>query len=278
MLPYPIRIKLKQQKRRILNKLKEVNTKKITLNDVENLLLEDFGLKGGDKIIIASSFGNLNADFTPKQLIELLQSIITTKGIIMMPYYPPGKSFEWAKSGAVFDMQLTKSSMGILTNIFSQMGGVLKSKHPTKAVCVWGDDAPYYVEDHKDSVTPFSEGSPYEKLLRNGSRSLGLGLKNIPIFHTFEDLLLFDKEIYYESEKYNLPICENGKIEYIFTYVHDDNISSSLVRAGNYVRELNCHSYKRKSIGYAFCYIIDNSDLFECCKKEFTKDNTRMKK
>ena len=77
MFPYSIRIRIKQQRRRILNKFKGTNGKKITLKDVEKILLEDFGLKGGDKIIVASSFGNLNADFTPKQLIELLQSIIT---------------------------------------------------------------------------------------------------------------------------------------------------------------------------------------------------------
>jgi len=274
ILPWSLRSKLKRQKRKTVNGLKKKQIP-ISLAQMGAILETELGICKGDKLIVASSFGNLNADFSPKELIELLQKIVTGEGIIMMPYYPPKNSSEFAKSSDVFDMQETKSSMGILTNVFSKMDNVYKSKHPTKAVCVWGKNAELIVKGHDKAKTPFYWDSPYGKLQKMGSKSLGLGLKNIPIFHLEEDVLLENKESYYYPDKYSLTVIDNGTIENVETFVHSAEIISKLKDAGDYVRNLKCKTYRQFNVGFAFCYVIDNTELFEVCSVEFMKGHTR---
>ena len=279
ILSYKQRLALKKFKRKMVNQSKGIFRKKVTLAMMENFLLKELEIKKGDRLIVSSSFGNLNATFSPKELVELLKKIVTDEGVIMMPYYPPGNSYEWARQGNIFDMQNTKSSMGILTNVFAHSEGVVKSIHPTKAVCVWGKDSKLIVSGHENSTTPFYWDSPYGKLLKLGSKSLGLGIKNIPIFHTFEDVLLCGVEDYYESEIYNLKVkIESGKIINVKTKVHDEALNARLILAGDYVKKINCTSYIRKKLGFTFCYIVGNSELFENCKIEFSNGHTRLLK
>ena len=138
IIPPVYRVKIKKLRRHTVNCFKSGSIEKTTLNDMRKLLVEEFCIAGGDNLIVSSSFGNLNADFSPKDLITLLQEIVGEEGNIVMPFYPPGNSYEWAESGQVFDMQTTRSSMGILTQVFSEMPNVYKSMHPTKAVVAWG--------------------------------------------------------------------------------------------------------------------------------------------
>lgn len=251
---------------------------KTSLAELKNILVQDFGLKKGDNIIVTSSFGNLNANYSPQDVIKLLQSIVTEEGSIMMPYYPPINSTEWAKSNNIFDMKLTKSGMGILTNIFSKMPGVVKSIHPIKAVCVWGKNANEIISNHENSTTPFYWDSPYGKYLKIHSKSLGLGLKNIPIFHTFEDVLSESYDFYYQKKKYTLFIKNGNNTFSIKTYVHDNDILDRCISAGDYVASLKCKSYKKINFGYTFLYVIDNDDLYQRLQTEFKNGNTRIRK
>ena len=63
---------------------------------MRSIIVDDLGIKKGDRIIVSSSFGNLNANFSPQELVETLMDIIGKDGVIMMPYYPPINSTEWA--------------------------------------------------------------------------------------------------------------------------------------------------------------------------------------
>lgn len=249
---------------------------KTNLEELKDVLLYEFGLKAGDRIIVSSSFGNLNGNYTPKDVVELLMEIVTPKGTIMMPYYPPTNSTIWAKENQVFDMVKTKSGTGVLTNVFSKMPGVIKTLHPTKAVCVWGKDAEELSLNHDKSTTPFYWDSPYGRLLIKGSKSLGLGLKNIPIFHTFEDVLANPYSFHYQSKKYKLKLIKEDKSEVeIETYVHDDKILDKCPAAGDYVASLHPKSFKKLKFGTAFLFTVDNNELFETVKEACLHDNAR---
>lgn len=252
--------------------------RKTSLSELKNILTSDFGLQKGDNIIVTSSFGNLSANYSPQDVINLLQSIVTEEGSIMMPYYPPMSSTEWAQTNQVFSMDTTKSGMGILTNVFSKMPGVVKSVHPTKAVCVWGKKANKLIANHENSTTPFYWDSPYGKYLKIGSKSLGLGVKNIPIVHTIEDVLSKHYYDYYQKKKYKLPM-QNGNNNFIVnTYIHDNNVLEKCISPGDYVASLNCKTYKKINFGYAFLYVIDNNDLFQRAQIEFNNGNSRIRK
>ncbi len=268
------RIAFKKWKRHI--KAFMLRGKKTTLNDLKNALVGELGIKKGDRLVVVSSFGNLNARYSPKDVIELLMSIVTEEGGIMMPYYPPTNSTIWAKEGSVFDMNETTSGMGILTNVFSIMPGVVKSIHPTKAVCIWGKDAASVAEGHEVAATPYYWGSPYGEYLKLGSKSLGLGLKNIPMVHSIEDILSDPYFFYYQKDKYCLRVRKKDGIEIkVDTLVHDEMIMEQSMSPGDFTATLNATTYKKKKFGLAFLYVVDNTDLFKEMEKAYAKGYTR---
>ncbi len=249
---------------------------KTTLVELRDVLTDDLGLKAGDRIIVSSSFGNLYADYSPQDVVKLLMEIVTEKGCIMMPYYPPTNSTIWAKENNVFDMTETKSGTGVITNVFSKMPGVVKSVHPTKAVCVWGKDASFIAEGHENSSTPFYWDSPYGKFLKMGCKSFGLGLKNIPIFHTFEDVISEPMTFHYQPEKYRLKLIKPDRSEIeVETYVHSDDVLDKCKPAGDYVARLKAKTFKKIKFGTAFLYSVDNTDLFETVRTAYANGNTR---
>lgn len=268
---------LRRFKRHLMNKFRP--RRKTSLKEMRSIIVDDLGIEKGDRIIVSSSFGNLNASFSPQEMIDMLMDIIGEDGLIMMPYYPPVNSTEWAAKHEVFNMCTTKSGMGVLTNVFSKMPSVYMSKHPTKAVCVWGKDAKDIAAGHEKSTTPFYWDSPYGRLLKQPSKSLGIGLKNIPIFHSFEDILTDPIDFYYQKEKYKLDLIDkSGNSIVVETYVHDDKVLNHCVSAGDYVRDLNCDTYRRVDVGYKIMYSISNDDLFEVCRKrQFEKGNLRYR-
>jgi len=253
--------------------------KKVSLSEIRSILVDDFGLAKGDKIIVSSSFGNLNADFSPKEMVELLMNIIGPEGLIMMPFYPPVNSTEWALKHETFDMRNNKSSMGVLTNVFAHMPDVFMSKHPIKAVCAWGKGAEDIVKDHDKSTTPFYWDSPYGRLLKIHSKSLGVGARNMLPMHTIEDVLTEPIGFYYQKEKYALDIIDkDGNRSSVTTFVHDENILSRCVSSNDYIASLNCKTFKMRKVGYQCLCTIDNDDLYNTCIEQFKKGHTRLKK
>lgn len=277
ILPPNLRSKIKKIRRRSKNAFKR-RVSKTSLEDMRYLLLDDFGIVKGDNLIISSSFGNLYADFSPKELIQLLQEIVGEEGNLVMPFYPPGNSYEWANSGQVFDMKTTCSSMGILTQVFSEMPDVYKSMHPTKAVVAWGKNAAEIVKGHEHSKTPFYWDSPYGWLLKNPSKSLGLGIKSNPMFHACEDVLSEYHVILYSKKMFSLKIAQNNNIQVVNTFVHDPMIMANLIEIGDYIRTLGLKSYTRVKIGFKYCYCLNNQELLNNCEIHFKNGNFRNRK
>lgn len=269
-----LRISVKRGKRHFKQLFSR--SKKTTIEDFRKLLVDTLGIKKGDWLLVTSSFGNLNANFSPRQAIEVLQSIVTKEGLIMMPYYPPMNSTEWAKSGQIFDMLETKSGMGVMTNIFSKMPDVHKSIHPTKAVCYWGG---YIDNQHYKSTTPFYWDSPYGELLKHGSKSLCLGVKNMPIFHTLEDILSehYDDYYYPDKKKLKVRLLDHREIV-VETYIHNPVIIDRCIPIGDYVRNINPPSYKRIPFGLKYVVLVDNKKLFNAVKEHFAKGYTRLRR
>lgn len=261
ILPSALRSYLKRSKRHCLQFL--TGAKKTTLSQLRSILLDELNLKSGDAIFVTSGFGYLNAAFTPCELIKLLQEIVTDEGIIMMPYYPPVNSEEWARSGDIFEMGRTKSGMGIVTNVFAQMPNVYMSMHPIKAVCVWGRNAEKFVCNHEKSSTPFYWDSPYGKLLKIGCKTLGLGVTNNPIFHSIEDVVSNPITKYYLPHKYRLKLKTKDDSEmWVDTFVHDSKTLSKCISSEAYIRTLKCDSYKKIDFGLSFIYFIDNKEVY----------------
>ena len=251
--------------------------RKTTLEELKRALVNELEIKAGDRILVTSSFGNLNADYTPQDVVRLLMEIVTEDGNIMMPYYPPVNSTIWAKEGKEFDMNSTPSGMGILTNVFSKTEGVVMSCHPTKAVCIWGKNAAQIAQGHESSTTPYFWDSPYGKLLKMGSKSVGLGLKHIPMGHAMEDILSTPHSYFYQKDKYRLHVIRKDRSQSeVETLVHDDDILDKCVDLRDYAESLKAKSYKKIDFGLAVLYSVDNTDIMEEMSKAFDRGYTRI--
>lgn len=274
ILPQEFRSKLKRYRRIFTNNMRR-NLPKTTIEELRRVLKVELGIKKGDKILVSSSFGNLNADYSPQDVINLLKDLVGEQGVIGMPYYPPMNSDEWANKGKIFDMKTTKSGMGILTNVFAKSEGVIMTCHPTKALCLWGNHN-YDPMKHKNATTPFYWDSPYAIFLEKDAKSLGLGLKNIPIFHSFEDILSKTKDYYYQKRKYKLIVRDDKGVEYeVETLIHDNVLMDYCIPAGDYVNSLKCKFYKRIPFGYSFLFIADNKALMDSVEKAYKEGYTR---
>src|SRR5690606_36246753 len=110
---------------------------KLSLDRLKLIIVDELQIQAGDTVIVHSSFGNLYGDFSPKHVVELLMEIVTHKGNILMPYYPSGFSYYWIQKNIEFNVFESKSSMGILTEVFKGVKDVKLSPHPVKAMAVW---------------------------------------------------------------------------------------------------------------------------------------------
>ncbi len=266
LFPANMRQKVKHRLRKCKCKF-QFWVKPMTLEDMRHILTVELCIKKCDRIFVTSAFGSLHATFSPQELVQLLMDIVTPEGMILMPYYPPGSSTDWAKSGSVFNMQTTKASTGIVTNVFSTFPDVVKSLHPTKSVCAWGKGAANLIAGHIGSTTPFSGGSPYDKFLAlGGSKSVGLGSLKYPMGHCIEDIVSGTLS-QYKAGKATLKIMD-GETEYICdTYVHDE----SRHQIPPHVFVTGAPTYKRVKMGYSEGFVVENSEAFGYYKSEFAK-------
>lgn len=276
LLSSKARASLKRWKR----KLQGIGKGATSLEDLRKVLVEELGVRPGDRLIVTSGFGYLGAGgYSPEDVVCLLQSLVTDEGLIMMPYYPPKNSHEWASEGEVFDMNHTKSGMGVLTNVFAQAAGVYMSVHPTKAVCVWGKDAEQIVQGHECTETPYAHNSPYGKVLQLGSKSIGLGVGNAPMFHVFEDTWDSPRSRYYQEQPYLLNvILKDGSKTEVSTMVHRADMVDSATPISEYIRNLNAPTYRRIKFGKSFVWIADNTELSEITKRRFEAGQNRFKR
>lgn len=218
LFQYIRKLKYRNQRKKLANK------KLLTIKDLENILVNQLDINDGDSIMVHCGFGFLNAKFSPIELINLLKKLVGDKGNIMMPFYPPGLSSNWAQSRRAFDPKTVKSSTGVLAQEFSDSDGVVISNHPIKAVAVWGNKANELVSSHEQCNYPFDITSPYYKLaMLPESKSIGLGVRNCAMLHCAEDLYEEKKGYLYTLNKVELAVVNGAYTHVVPTFYHHGN-------------------------------------------------------
>lgn len=264
--------KLRKYKYRFKRK-KAKGEERLTLNKARLILIDSLGVKKGSSIFVHCGFGFLNAEFTPCELIDLLKDIVGENGNIMMPFYPPGLSLDWARSGRIFDNEVDFCSTGVLAQTLSSENSQI-SIHPIKSVCAWGKDAAMLVSGHENSIYPYDENSPYVKFSKlDGSLSIGLGVTNCSMIHAAEDLFEDDKSYLYSKYPYELKVKTNCGLRVVTTYVHHIEIKLSSSYEF-FKKHIGCQ-YNYQLINNVDFYSIDNSILFENCERIFQQGESR---
>lgn len=88
-----------------------------------------------------------------------------------------------------FYVDKTPSHVGILTELFRQRPGVVRSLHPTHSVGALGKDAEEFTEGNEQFDTPAARGSSWGKLLDREAKIvlIGVDLKRNTYIHGIEE-------------------------------------------------------------------------------------------
>jgi len=266
-IPFKYKYFIKRYDRKIF---KYKHQKKITLEEMQRIIEAELHIRRGNTIIVHSSFGSLNSLFAPIDLIRLLKDIIGEEGNILMPYYPPMKASEWLKKGKVFDVKNTKSSTGILTNVFVIDKEVKISCHPIKALAVFGKNRDWLIGEHHKSITPFDKKSPYYRtLMLKNSKAIGLGIERNSFFHCCEDINKKNviNENYIDKLFNGKVLYYNQKLVEVKTYVHSPYKMEGRTLPCYYLKQTNCPNYIRYVENGCVFYAVDNLTVFEHTKR-----------
>ncbi len=151
------------------------------------------GVRRGDVVLAHIAYDQF-VGFTgsPGDVIRTLQQAVGETGTLLMPTLPfQGMVLDYVARGQITDLKRTPSAMGLVTEIFRRMPGVIRSIHPTHPVAIWGAQAEVLARDHHLAVTPCGDGSPYLRLLDCQGKILFLGasLTTMTFYHGVEEVL-----------------------------------------------------------------------------------------
>ena len=134
--------------------------------------LRAIGVKEGMALLVHSSLKRVGpVDGGADAIIDAIQGILGSDGVLMMSTV----SGSVTPAQPVYHVTHTPSTVGVLTNVFRQRPGVVRSLHPVHSIAAAGPRAKFFTEGHLQTNTPWSPDSPYGKLMRNNGYILFLG-------------------------------------------------------------------------------------------------------
>ena len=248
-------------------------------------LLSDFikiGIKDGDHLLVHSSLSKIGyVENGPSDVINSLIDAIGDKGNLLMPSSPNAfLQLNYIQSIDCFDVCNSPSALGIISEKFRSMEGVLRSEHPTEPVCCYGPLAKEYTKDHFGEITPYTKKSPFYKLAQNNGKILYLGvtLDNAGTsLHLLEDAVEKFKFPVYFSQKFKVRVRRyNGKVELMETYVHNPEQSKKR-KCDELIPMFKKHGVlKNVTIGNANCLLLDAKKMFELMIDEYNSNGVTM--
>ena len=152
------------------------------------------GIETGDVLFVHVAY-NQFAGFTggPGDVIHVLQQAVGGEsGTLLMPTLPfDGIVLDYVAKKQVTDLKRTPSAMGIVSEIFRRMPGVVRTIHPTHPVAVWGANAEALARDHHEASTPCGESSPYMRLpaFKGKILFLGASITTMTFYHAVEEVI-----------------------------------------------------------------------------------------
>ena len=134
--------------------------------------LKAIGVAEGMNLLVHSSLKRVGpVDGGADTIIDALQEILGPEGTLLMSTVSGNVS----ATQPVYHVVHTPSTVGVLTNVFLERPGVVRSLHPVHSIAALGPKAQLFTEGHLQSNTPWSPDSPYGNLMANNGFLLFLG-------------------------------------------------------------------------------------------------------
>lgn len=188
-------------------------SKKVSANIIKEELIKS-GINPGDTLIVHASWRAMKAyKGTPETFIDSLLEILGKDGNLIMPAFGNNKTY--------FDINNTKSSAGILSEVFRTKYQTQRSLFPDSSMICLGKNSNEIINSHMYSKYAFDEFSPYSIAINkfNGKILLvGMGKSphKISVFHCSSYRLRKNSHIYSKIVKSSLINIEGKKTEFQF--------------------------------------------------------------
>jgi len=156
--------------------------------------LKDLGLAKGDIVLVHSSLSSFGyVEGGADSVIDALMEVVGKDGGILMPSFPAFIGGEYGlveNNNIIFDLRVSPSAMGKITDVFWRKPGVRRSIHPTHPVAAWGARALQVIRGHQNCLCSCGEGSPFHKNCLVGGKILLIGVTHScnTTLHTIEDV------------------------------------------------------------------------------------------
>ena len=146
---------------------------------------------------------------------NLKRSVIDSGHTVLCPAIPvKGSTLDYLKSIKEFDVRTASNAMGAISCYYGRQEGSKRSLSPTHSVIAFGNKAEEYTNEHHLSETPFSEKSPYHKLILQGGKILlfGSSMKNFTFIRVVDDMI--GEECYpvkvYDPHRFEISLIDES--------------------------------------------------------------------
>ena len=165
--------------------------------------IKNLGVYEGDTLIVHSAYGELrHFGLLPKDIIDVLKSIVGEQGTIVMPAIPLFKEEpdaidrfqnEFYKKIFTYNVNKTRTWTGILPQTLMKIDGAIRSRHPLNTIVALGPDAGEMTRNNLsyEGQTACGEGSSWAYCFRKNAKILMLGVDvahSLTMIHVAEDL------------------------------------------------------------------------------------------
>ena len=243
--------------------------------------IKDLGIISSDTVIVHSSLKSLGyVEGGPDAVIDGILDVLLPDGTLV---FPTLCQKDWANVYKNWHMD-APSDVGLLTNVFRKRKEARRSNQATHSVAAIGKNAEYITETHgqsglRDGIygnTPFSEDSPWEKMLKLNTKMvfLGVDMDSCTMRHYAEYYFINEslKKISNQSkyDEMKNALCTFGDETAIWPAINNINVYKELAKKGN-IKETKC--------GNAVVLCVESKTFFDFCmnvldeaKSEFLLD------
>jgi aminoglycoside 3-N-acetyltransferase len=133
-------------------------------------------------LMVHSSVNHMKPMYTdsPLELVRMLMSYCGPSRTLVMPAFyfgdpAIGGAYATFKQRPRFDVRKTPSQMGLATELFRRMPGVVPSRNPVYRMSALGPLAAALAEGHERAASPCGPGTPFEFMAKHDTCIIGIG-------------------------------------------------------------------------------------------------------
>lgn len=172
--------------------------------------MRTLGIQPKDRLLVHSSMRSIGVvDGGGDTMIDALLEAVSG-GMLILPTHT------WNRIGTecmTYNPKTEPSCVGVLTNLFLQRSGVVRSLHPTHSVAACGDGAEAFVAGEEQWDTPCPKGGCWRKMVDLGVKILFLGcsLNTNTMLHGVEEWSVIPNRLTSDHQPLQI-VMEDGQV------------------------------------------------------------------